>query len=108
MQRRARWRAMDVDVPFELVGEVAGARAVAEAGHVEGGAASARHGGAVFSRVRVQRGALDETGGAVERVVGRGGGGDGDGDGDGDGMARRRLTDGRQRGAKALTLGELG
>jgi hypothetical protein len=106
MQRRARWRAMDVDVdvPFELVGEVAGARAVAEAGHVEGGAASARHGGAVFSRVRVQRGALDETGGAVERVVGRGGGGDGDGDG----MARRRLTDGRQRGAKALTLGELG
>jgi hypothetical protein len=75
---------------------------VAEAGHVEGGAASARHGGAVFSRVRVQRGALDETGGAVERVVGRGGGGDGDG------MARRRLTDGRQRGAKALTLSELG
>jgi hypothetical protein len=56
----------------------------------------------VFSRVRVQRGALDETGGAVERVVGRGGGGDGDG------MARRRLTDGRQRGAKALTLSELG
>ena len=59
---------VDVDVPLELVGEVAGARAVAEAGHVEGGAASARHGGgAVFSRVRGQKGALDEAGGAVER-----------------------------------------
>jgi hypothetical protein len=31
------------DVPFELVGEVAGAGAVAEAGDVERGAASARH-----------------------------------------------------------------
>ena len=59
---------VDVDVPLELVGEVAGARAVAEAGHVEGGAASARHGGgAVFSRMWGQKGALDEAGGAVER-----------------------------------------
>ena len=58
---------VDMDVPFELVGEVAGARAVAEARHVEGGAASARHGGAVFSRTRVQKGALDETGGGGER-----------------------------------------
>ena len=65
---------MDVDVPLELVGEVAGARAVAEAGHVEGSAASARHGGgAVFSRMRGQKGALDEAGGAIERE-GRGGG----------------------------------
>jgi len=35
---------LDVDVPLEFVREVARARAVAEAGHVEGGAA-ARHGG---------------------------------------------------------------
>lgn len=34
------------DVPFELVGEVAGAGAVAEAGDVESSAASARHDGA--------------------------------------------------------------
>jgi hypothetical protein len=32
----------EVDIPFELVGEVASAGAVAEAGHVKGGAA-ARH-----------------------------------------------------------------
>lgn len=32
------------DVPFELVCEVACAGAAAEAGHVEGGAAAARHG----------------------------------------------------------------
>lgn len=32
-----------VDVPFEFVGKVAGARAVAEASDVEGGAAAARH-----------------------------------------------------------------
>lgn len=31
------------DVPFEFVGKVARARALAEAGHVEGGAAAARH-----------------------------------------------------------------
>ena len=34
------------DVPFELVGEVASAGAVAEAGDVESGTASARHDGA--------------------------------------------------------------
>mgnify|MGYP004720992811 CR=1 FL=1 len=33
----------EVDIPFELVGEVASAGAVAKAGHVKGGAA-ARHG----------------------------------------------------------------
>lgn len=38
-----RWRVCG-DVPFELVGEVARASALAEAGHVEGGAAAARHG----------------------------------------------------------------
>lgn len=32
------------DVPLELVGQVAGAGAVAEAGDIEGGAAAARHG----------------------------------------------------------------
>ena len=32
----------EVDIPFEFVGEVAGAGAVAKAGHVESGAAS-RH-----------------------------------------------------------------
>lgn len=31
-----------VDIPFEFVGEVSGARAVAEASHVEGGS-TARH-----------------------------------------------------------------
>lgn len=34
---------LSVDIPFELVGEVAGARAVAEAGHVES-LTAARHG----------------------------------------------------------------
>lgn len=33
----------EVDIPFELVGEVASAGAVAEAGHVKG-SSSARHG----------------------------------------------------------------
>lgn len=63
------WRErLGGDVPFEFICEVARARALAEAGHVEGGAASARHGGgAVFSRMWGQKGALDEAGGAVER-----------------------------------------
>ena len=38
--RRERLRG---DVPFEFVCEIARARALAEAGHVEGGAAAARH-----------------------------------------------------------------
>ena len=41
MGRMALW-----DVPFELVGEVASAGAVAEAGDVESSTASARHVGA--------------------------------------------------------------
>lgn len=32
-----------MDVPFEFVGKIASARAVAEASHIEGGATSARH-----------------------------------------------------------------
>ena len=35
---------LDVDVPLEFVREVARASAVAEAGHVKGGAAARRHG----------------------------------------------------------------
>jgi hypothetical protein len=34
---------LDGDVPFEFVGQVARACALTEAGHVEGGAAAARH-----------------------------------------------------------------
>lgn len=42
-----------VDIPFELEGEVAGASAVAEARHVQGGSATARHDGdAVVRRCR--------------------------------------------------------
>ena len=38
------WRErLGGDVPFEFICEVARARALAEAGHVEGGAAAARH-----------------------------------------------------------------
>lgn len=40
----------EVDIPFELVGEVASAGAVAEAGHVEG-LATARHGGSARDSV---------------------------------------------------------
>lgn len=35
-------RSSVVDIPFEFVGEIASARAVAEAGHVKGGS-TARH-----------------------------------------------------------------
>ena len=39
------WRGrLRGDVPFEFICEIARARALAEAGHVEGGAAAARHG----------------------------------------------------------------
>jgi hypothetical protein len=34
---------LDGDVPFEFVGQIARASALTEAGHVEGGAAAARH-----------------------------------------------------------------
>lgn len=48
----------EVDIPFELVGEVASAGAVAEAGHVEG-LATARHGGSardsVMGRLKEER-----------------------------------------------------
>ena len=38
------WRERLVgDVPFEFICEIARARALAEAGHVEGGSAAARH-----------------------------------------------------------------
>jgi hypothetical protein len=40
MRGRSGWGE---DIPFELVGEVASACAVAEAGDVERGAAAARH-----------------------------------------------------------------
>lgn len=49
MAGRCRWRLRG-DVPFEFVCEVARASALAEAGHVEGCAAAARHG---VSEVRV-------------------------------------------------------
>jgi hypothetical protein len=49
VRRRYRRRSGGImalwDVPFELVGEVAGAGAVAEAGDVERSTASARHDG---------------------------------------------------------------
>lgn len=54
-------RRLGGDVPFELVGEVAGASALAKAGHVEGGAAAARHVGVWWS----ERGGWDGVGGAV-------------------------------------------
>lgn len=89
MRRRRLW---DVDVPFELVCEVAGAGAVAEAGDVEGSAASARHGGAV---IKTECGRSDtdtavETGRVVVRVEVMG-----------------WLGDGRQRAAKDLSEMEL-
>ena len=47
------WRErLGGDVPFEFICEIARARALAEAGHVEGGAAAARHvGGGVVSEM---------------------------------------------------------
>lgn len=48
----SRWGDRRVDIPFELVGEVAGASAVAEACHVQG-SSTARHvgiGGRCFAR----------------------------------------------------------
>ena len=76
------------DVPFELVGEVASAGAVAEAGDVERSAASARHVGA---GVRRECGCSDtdavvETSRGVLRVEVKG-----------------WLGDGRQRAAKDLS-----
>ena len=61
----------DGDVPFEFICEIARARALAEAGHVEGGAAAARH---------VDGGGVGEKGGVmavgcVRVVVEVGGGG---------------------------------
>lgn len=45
MRVRSGWGEALEDIPFELVGKVASACAVAEAGDVERGAASARHDG---------------------------------------------------------------
>lgn len=63
----------DGDVPFEFICEIARARALAEAGHVEGGAAAARHvdGGGVGEKGGVM--AVGCVGVVVE--VGGGGGG---------------------------------
>jgi hypothetical protein len=43
MRRRSTWGEALGDIPFELVGKVASARSVAEAGDVERSAAAARH-----------------------------------------------------------------
>jgi hypothetical protein len=53
------------DVPFEFICEIARARALAEAGHIEGGAAAARH---------VVGGVVGERGDAVAVGDGCGGG----------------------------------
>jgi hypothetical protein len=60
----------EVDIPFELVGEVASAGAVAEAGHVKGGAA-ARH-CRVAKDVLLEVIIIRETDGAVFEIVPRG------------------------------------
>ncbi len=73
------------DVPFELVGEVARAGAMAEAGDVEGGAAAARHVGA---GIRAECGCSD-TDALVE--TGRGGA-PGRGDGEETVVSARRKT----------------
>lgn len=42
-EERMRWSEGERNIPFELVGQVARASAVAEAGDVKRGAAAARH-----------------------------------------------------------------
>ena len=53
MRVRSGWGEALEDIPFELVGKVASACAVAEAGDVERGAAAARHDGVCETEVCV-------------------------------------------------------